>query len=70
MGLRLDGHQCPFNAKFHTFSVKISVFKTFTSVTVFCIKSPNFQYQVTSGIYTVLTSGFQKHENLRSTTDC
>ena len=51
---------------FDTFSVKFSVFKNFTSATVFSIKCPIFQYELTltgssiSGIYRVLTSGYLK----------
>ena len=52
----------------HTFSVKLSVFKNATSATVFSIKSPNFQCQLTlTGSFhfwhlQMLTSGFQKCE--------
>ena len=43
-----------------TFSVKFSIFKNFTSVTVFNIKSPNFQRLLafTCSYYKVLTLDF------------
>ena len=64
MGSRLRGHlACPQNSD--TFSVRFSVFKNFTSATVFNTKSRHlltFRALSISDAYRVLTSGFQLPE--------
>ena len=56
---RLDGHQVRSMQNFHTSSVKFFVFKNFTSGHSFQCKIPKLSI---SGIYRVLTAGFQKRK--------